>query len=211
MCEVNPDYKPYVQYDNGNKVLYVKVLREIYGCIESSLLWYNFYVKTLKYLGFSINTCDICVANKMIDGKKCTILWYVEDNKMLHVDPNVDDVKAYLFHLLTAKLLYITNRTRPDIEPAVALLTTRVAKINVDDWKKLRRCTSYMNQMSDDVRIIGGFNITDLFTWVDASYPVHTNMHIQTEEVMSMGYVMLHCQSSKQNLNAKITTHMGRI
>ena len=39
MCEVNPDYKPYVQYENGKKVLYVDILREIYGSIESALLW----------------------------------------------------------------------------------------------------------------------------------------------------------------------------
>ena len=39
MCEVNPDYKPYVQYGNGKKVLYVKVMRAIYWCIESALLW----------------------------------------------------------------------------------------------------------------------------------------------------------------------------
>ena len=39
MREVNPDYKPYVKYENGKKVLYVKVMRAIYGCIESALLW----------------------------------------------------------------------------------------------------------------------------------------------------------------------------
>ena len=44
----------------------------------------------------------------------------------------LDDVKADFFHLLTAKLIYITNRTRTDIEPAVAFLTTRVVNINVD-------------------------------------------------------------------------------
>ena len=38
MCGVNPDYKTYVKYDNGKKVLCVKVLRAIYGCIESALL-----------------------------------------------------------------------------------------------------------------------------------------------------------------------------
>ena len=70
MCEVNPDYKPYVKYENGKKVLHVKVLIEIYGLIESDLLWYNFYVKTLKDLGFSINTYDLCVAKKMIDGNQ---------------------------------------------------------------------------------------------------------------------------------------------
>ena len=89
MCEVDPDHKPCVQYENEKKVLYMKFTRAIYGCIESDLLWYNFYVKTLKYLGFSINTYDRCVINKMIDGKQCTIAWYVDDNKMLHIYPNV--------------------------------------------------------------------------------------------------------------------------
>ena len=39
MCEVNTDSKPYVKYDKGKKVLYVKVLRSIHGCIESDMLW----------------------------------------------------------------------------------------------------------------------------------------------------------------------------
>ena len=29
------------------------------------------------------------MADKIIDGKKCTILWYVDDKKLSHVDPNV--------------------------------------------------------------------------------------------------------------------------
>ena len=66
MCEVNPYHKPDFKYDIGKKVLYVKVMRAIYGCIKSAMLWYNFYVKTLKYLGLSINTYNICVANKTI-------------------------------------------------------------------------------------------------------------------------------------------------
>ena len=52
----------------------------------------------------------------------------------------LDDVKDNLFHLLTEKLLYIIKMKIPDIEPAVELLTTRVAKRNMDDWKKLRIC-----------------------------------------------------------------------
>jgi hypothetical protein len=35
----------------------------------------------------------MCVANKMINGKQCTITWYVDDNKISHADQNVvDDV-----------------------------------------------------------------------------------------------------------------------
>ena len=32
MCEVNPEYIPYVRYDHGKNVLYVNILRYIYIC-----------------------------------------------------------------------------------------------------------------------------------------------------------------------------------
>ena len=89
LCEVNPEYKKYVTIENGKKVLYVKVLRAIYGCIESALQWYLLYRDTLEKEGFEINPYDCCVANKIINGKQCTITWFVDDNKVSHCDPNV--------------------------------------------------------------------------------------------------------------------------
>lgn len=40
-----------------------------------------------------------------------------------------------LFHHLTAKLLYLAKRTRPDLQAAVSFLTMRVLVPDVDDWK----------------------------------------------------------------------------
>ena len=40
---------------------------------------------------FKLNKCDPCVANKDVDGKQCTVCWYVDDNKISHVDPKVLD------------------------------------------------------------------------------------------------------------------------
>jgi hypothetical protein len=40
-------------------------------------------------LGFEVNPCDWCVANKTINGKQCTILWHVDDLKISQVDPAV--------------------------------------------------------------------------------------------------------------------------
>ena len=57
-----------------------------------------------------------------------------------------------------------------------------------------------------NVSTIGGFNLTDLFTWVDASYNVHPNILSHTGGVMSISSVMLHFQSRNQNLNAKVST-----
>lgn len=43
MCKVNSKYLDYVRVINGQKVLYLKVLRALYGCIKSALLWYQLF------------------------------------------------------------------------------------------------------------------------------------------------------------------------
>ena len=73
MYDVNNEYRQYAREERGKKVLYMKVLRVIYRCIESALLWYQLYAKTLKGMGFTLNSCDKCVANKVINGLQCTI------------------------------------------------------------------------------------------------------------------------------------------
>ena len=40
-------------------------------------------------VGFQINPCDKCVANKIINGKQCTIVWNVDDKNLSHVDSEV--------------------------------------------------------------------------------------------------------------------------
>ena len=40
MVELDPEkYGKYVVFENGRKVLYVRVLRAIYGMLVASLLW----------------------------------------------------------------------------------------------------------------------------------------------------------------------------
>ena len=47
MCDVNPDHIPNIRYENGNMVL-LRILKSLYVCIESALLWYKLYANTLK-------------------------------------------------------------------------------------------------------------------------------------------------------------------
>ena len=49
MCEVNPEYEKFVIYENGKKVLYVLILKSVYGMIDSALLWYDLFSTTLFY------------------------------------------------------------------------------------------------------------------------------------------------------------------
>ena len=64
MCDINKEYSQYVRYEQCKKVLYFKVLRKIYVCIESALQWYNVYTQTLKAEGYILNEYDRCVAKK---------------------------------------------------------------------------------------------------------------------------------------------------
>ena len=86
MCDINPEYEQYVRFENGVKVLYLRVLRAIYGCIESALQWYVLYKTTLEKEGFELNPYDLCIANKVINNKQFTLCWYVDDNKASHAD-----------------------------------------------------------------------------------------------------------------------------
>ena len=84
MCQVNLEYEKHVRYENVKKVLYLLVLKEIYGSIESKLLWYNILSTTIEGLGFEIHSYDGYFANYVIEVTQCTIAWYVDDNKLLH-------------------------------------------------------------------------------------------------------------------------------
>ena len=95
--EIDPSLAEFVVIENGKRVLYVQLDKALYGCVQSALLWYELYSTTLKDMGFVLNPYDLCVANSTINGKQCTIVWYVDDNKISHVDPKVvDDIISKL-------------------------------------------------------------------------------------------------------------------
>ena len=89
MYEVNPEQKKNVIYEKGEKVLCMEIMMVIYRAIEYALRWYDLYSQTLEKEGFIINSYDKCVANKIIDDKQCTVVWYVDNNKISYTDENV--------------------------------------------------------------------------------------------------------------------------
>ena len=52
MCDINPEYKQFVRIEGKTSVLYLSVLRALYGCIESALQWYMLFKSTLEKEGF---------------------------------------------------------------------------------------------------------------------------------------------------------------
>ena len=86
----NPEhYQPYVTFENGKKVLYVELLKALYGCMQSALLWYKLFATTLSEMGFELNPYNLCVANKVINNRQCTIGFYVDDLFATHYKKKV--------------------------------------------------------------------------------------------------------------------------
>jgi len=67
IVEMAPEvYGPYVVFENGKKVLYVQVLKALYGMLAAALLWYKKFRADLETIGFEFNPYDPCVANKIV-------------------------------------------------------------------------------------------------------------------------------------------------
>jgi hypothetical protein len=83
-------YRKYVKDEHGKLVLYVELLKALYRTLRAALLFWKLLSSKLVLWGFEINPYDWCVANKMIDGKQCTVLWHVDNLKISHVNPDVN-------------------------------------------------------------------------------------------------------------------------
>ena len=123
-----------------------------------------------------------------------------EDSKLLGVN------RAKKFHSITAKLLYVSNRARVDINLVITFLTTRVSKSTEQYWGKLRQVLQYIKGILDMVRILGADSMMALINWVDASYATHNGLRSHTGGFISFGTGGLIPKSSKQKLNTKRST-----
>ena len=64
--QINPEHNKNMMYKSGQKVLYMLVLRSIYGCIDFFLQLYKLYSETLMEKGFELSPYYIFVTNKWL-------------------------------------------------------------------------------------------------------------------------------------------------
>lgn len=82
-------YEPYAAYEGSVRVMYVELLKALYGTVRAAqLFWKKLSAKLTEY-GFEVNPYDSCVMNKMIDGTQCTVCWHVDDIKSSHKNPAI--------------------------------------------------------------------------------------------------------------------------
>ena len=66
-------YADHVVYYGKNKILYVLMLKGLYGMLIASLLYYRRFVKDIKKIAFVLNPYDLCTTNRIINGLQHTI------------------------------------------------------------------------------------------------------------------------------------------
>ena len=77
VMEIDDKYQKYVD-SGGGLIMHLK--KELYGCVESSGLWYDSLRATMVTLGYASNAYDKCVFNRVgSDGHQCTAAVYVDD------------------------------------------------------------------------------------------------------------------------------------
>ena len=107
---------------------------------------------------------------------------------------------------MTAKLLFLSKRARPDLQQAVAFLTTRVSSPDSDDYKKLGRVIRYLRAFPELPLTLECDNLHMIRWWIDASFAVHNDMKSHTGGTMSLGKGSVFSTSTRQKLNTKSST-----
>jgi hypothetical protein len=286
----NQRYRDYVTVEDNKKILYVRMVKALYGMLKSSLLYYKKFRKDIEEIGFKVNPYDPCVANRIVNGKQHTIVWHVDDLKSSHVDPEVNrkflvwlnkkyaddgiaevkatfgkvhdylgmtldftedgilkvDMKDYIdgmieeftenvkvertcpwteklfkidktshdldrkraeeFHTFVAKGLFLCKRGRPDIQPVISFLSTRVRNPNQNDWEKLKRMMEFLWTTRNDVLKLSVDDLSTIQWYLDAAFAVHPDMKSHTGSNMTLGRGCIVSICTKQKTNSRSST-----
>jgi hypothetical protein len=82
--------------------------------------------------------------------------YYPWNKNLFKVDtksPALCKEKKEIFHTFVAIGLFLCKRARPDIQPVIAFLETRVQGPNEQDWNKLIKMLAYLNNTRNNVLV----------------------------------------------------------
>ena len=122
---------------------------------------------------------------------------------------NIDKLgpeRAELFHRITAQLLFVCQRGRPDLRTAVSFLTKRVQSPDEDDYKKLARAIKYVRRTKFLRMRIKATYLDQNHWFIDGAFAVHDDMKGHTGGYMTFGQGMIDGASSGQKINTNSST-----
>ena len=80
-------YGEYVVMEKGEQVMYMELLKALYGTLRAARpFWQKLSKQLIDVWGFVPNKYDNCVVNKTINGSQMTVVWHVDDLKLSHAD-----------------------------------------------------------------------------------------------------------------------------
>ena len=93
LLEIDHDlYASYITVEKGEKVMYVELLKVLYGTLRAAILfWEKLQAKLVNDWGFTPNRYDSCMVKKKVDGKQLTLAWHVDNLKVSHEKEEVPD------------------------------------------------------------------------------------------------------------------------
>jgi hypothetical protein len=166
--------------------LYIRKLHKEYGSLENLTVTRG---KVHEYLGMTIDfrvksevrfsQYDFLkkllnsLPDSMATGKKNTAapeyLFKTTDSSC-----PLDNDRKEMFHTITAKTLWLSQRTRTDVQLAVGFCCTRIQEPDEHDWKKLTHLMQYLRATRFIPLIIMSDGINTVI-YIDGSHAVHSN------------------------------------
>ena len=111
-----------------------------------------------------------------------------------------------IFHTTLAQALFLSMRSRIDIQMPVAFLCTRVKNLDQDNWKKLIRMMSYLRRYKFIPATLRADGTHRVQWYADAAFAVHKDMKSHTGYMMTLGKGSVNSRSNKQKMNTKSST-----
>ena len=100
LCSGNEGHKECIVTEGTNKILHLMLSKALHGTLTAAILWHETLTSTLIEDGFKLNLCDLCIANKMINGKQCAIACHVDDTKTSCMDKSVVEKVGEMLELI---------------------------------------------------------------------------------------------------------------
>jgi hypothetical protein len=138
--------------------------------------------------------------------QKSNYPWNDNLYKINDKDIKLDTKTKETFHTFVAKGLFLCKRGRPDIQPSIAFLSTRVRSPGQQDWFKLTKLMEFLKSTEDDVLTLSCDGSQNIIWYVDAAFGVHHDMKNHTRATMTLGDGAIQSYSTKQKINTRSST-----
>ena len=80
-------YEDYIMMEKGEQVMYMELLKALYGTLRTAhLFWQKLSKQLIDVWGFVPNKYDDCMVTKIVNGHQMTVVWHVDNLKMSHMD-----------------------------------------------------------------------------------------------------------------------------